>query len=217
METNNKQTIEKILGDALELREKGISLHSILNTYPEHKSEIEEMFGSIGILATEREAIRVSQDAFERMLASLPFVEGARQPVRTPFWSTMHYSNWKYVLPIAAVAILTGGLFISRHESGNTPIDVPSAPLAPLTNPVNDTTQINPAGTAKTTSGTAGATPMAMMASAPSSNTDRVVAMLTQDSGNESTFVSTTADEKTVISSNAGAMSDPLQSYENNL
>ena len=101
-------TTEKILAETLELHEKGVSLHSIVRTYPEHSVEIEELFAAMATLSLEKEKIVVPKGGLERLLASLPTTEPVAPraaQIKSPFstfMSSIQLSTLKFVLPIAA-------------------------------------------------------------------------------------------------------------------
>jgi len=212
METS-KRTTERKLTQALELYEKGISLSSIQRTYPELKNEIDELFSGMAILSTHKGVIEVPVEGLERLLASLPeqmpIVE-TKLPVQSPlsiFWSSMHLSNWKYLVPIAALAILTGGLIVSRHAG----VPVLPSTLLPSegTGPTQVATTAKPSATATTTPGSA---PLAALSTSPSS-TDRLIASFSQETARESGIASQENSQKTLALGDTSLMKDPTANY----
>lgn len=210
-------TIEKILAEALELHEKGVSLHSIVRTYPEHKAEIEELFSAMATLSLEKEKVRIPAGAFERMLAALPDIEPVAPKktfttIKSPFtgmFTGLQLSSLRYVLPIAALALLTGGIVLQKDAN---------APLA--VSPASDTTIADQ--TPPTESGTFAlttATPTAMMmkAAAPIANpTDRMVASFQEEAAYEATIAGRDdADAEKALDETAALTTDPTTSHEN--
>ncbi len=125
----NNPTIEKVLAEALELRDKGVSVPAILGTYATHADDISELFRTTASLETKKNAIRPDMAGLRAILAELPETETAAERVpqtKSPyvqFWSTMHLSAWKLVLPVAAIALFVAGGFMVRKN--------PAAPIAP--------------------------------------------------------------------------------------
>lgn len=230
-----KPTTEKILAEALELHEKGVSLHSIVRTYPEHKEDIEQLFGTMATISLEKEKIKVPKDGLERLLAALPETapSAARTPLAVPIlspWATfasgIQLSSLKFVLPIAALALLTGGLVL--HKDAVTPLAMPtpstdsSQTAMPAATPTASATK--PTGTATTPSAATptavpSASPMMKMAAlAPtgSSTTDRMVASFSQEAAQEATIAQENDDETaTAIAADNSLTTDPTSSYAN--
>lgn len=222
----NQPTTEKILTEALELYEKGISLHSIVRTYPEHKAEIEELFSNMATLSLEKEKIRIPAGAFERMLAALPEMEPVtpkHAPVTSPFmdiFGSFKASSLRYVLPIAALAILTGGIVLQKDNT---------APLAVA--PASDATFVDQARTKdagpsmattmqtdQSSTPTTAPTAMTMKAmSAPAATpTDRMVASFQEEAAYEATIAGRDdADTEKAVAENAALTTDPTISNEN--
>ena len=224
-------TIEKILTETLELHEKGVSLHSIVRTYPEHKAEIEELFGSMATLSLEKEKIVVPKGGLERLLAKLPETAAidpkkARVSVKSPFstfMSSIQLSTLKFVLPIAALALLTGGIVLHNKTSVVEPIamNVPSTVTtpgasAPAATPTTDTTRKNVTApnagtTAPAATGTA-PTPMTMAMNAPATPTDRMVAAFNVEAAKETTIAQENdAESAQAISSQQSMQTDPTK------
>lgn len=213
----NHPTTEKILAEALELHEKGVSLHSIVRTYPEHRSEIEELFSAMATLSLEKEKVRIPAGAFERMLAALPEIEPIApkipKAIKSPFagiFAGLQVSSLRYVLPLAALALLTGGIVLQKDTS---------APLAVA--PVSDTVltdQASPtqSGTFALTSTTAPAA-MMMKTAAPIANpTDRMVASFQEEAAYEATIAGRDdADTEKALDETAALTTDPTTSHEN--
>jgi hypothetical protein len=216
--TTKIPTIEKILGEALELHEKGVSLHSIVRTYPEHKVEIEELFGSMATISLEKEKIRVPEGGLEAILRSLPDTEPARQKVaiKSPFTILISsLSSLRFVLPIAALALLTGGIFIHKGTAPSAMMPTPTMEPSVIT-PNNSIAQNKTNSTTKqTTPSMTG--PMRMAALAPNaSQTDRMVASFSNEAANESTIAkSNDAMSQQAISTDKQLTTDPTQTYAN--
>jgi len=70
MNTNNKN-LEKIMSEALELKEKGKTISEILDLYPEYKKELKEMFQIIDILSREKEKILPSKELLTKIISEL--------------------------------------------------------------------------------------------------------------------------------------------------
>ena len=218
-------TTEKILAEALELHEKGVSLHSIVRTYPEHKAEIEELFGAMATLSLEKEKVRVPKGGLERLLASLPEVEPVtpiREPIKSPFtafMSSIQLSSLRFVLPIAALALLTGGIVL--HKDGtNAPIALaPSTTSETVTVPATaQSGKTTAAAAAKqaapaATPGAAAPMSMAMLAApAPTNPTDRMVASFNQEAAQEATIAQENdAESAQAVSSQQAVQTDPTQ------
>jgi|GEM_PF-4108314 len=204
------KTIEKVLGEALELHEKGVSLHSIVRTYPEFAEEIEGAFKAMSVMSTWKESMRVPEAGLEKILRALPeTAPGNAKPVQSPFvrfWSTIHYTNLKYVLPIAAVAFLTGGLIISKK--GTPPIEVPQSAVMN-----NQTNSAVTRPMAATTAPSAGEAPLAMNAT-PASSVDQAVAAFQAASAKESSTAESN-NEKSIATADSQAITDPTQTYGN--
>ena len=220
-----KPTIDKILAEALELHEKGVSLHSIVRIYPDYREAIEGLFGTMATISLEKEKIAVPKEGLERLLAALPETEPAapaKNPVVSPFTTFMsgiRLSSLKFVLPIAALALLTGGLVL--HEDSSTPTVV--APMTPQNSsaPATSGEQVataTPSASAKkaATPGTATpsgptAAPMMMAAGAPSgSATDRMVASFSQEAAQEATIAQQNDDDTSNAAASQKAIStDP--------
>jgi hypothetical protein len=214
---------EKILSEALELHEKGVSLHSIVRTYPEHKEDIEALFGTMATVSLEKEKVIIPKDGLERLLRALPELESTGRPrasIKSPFAALiagLQLSSLKFVLPIAALVILSGG-FALHTKNGVAPSPVAmtatdQAPLAPLAK--NDAAKqiavVNP--TAKQAA-TETPTPMAMSA-APASPADRLIASFSEEAATESTIAKRNDAENPAVAEESAVMSDPTQTYEN--
>ena len=57
MNTDETKKLYKAMSEAMELKEKGKQLPEILNLFPEHREELEEMFQDIEVLALLKERI----------------------------------------------------------------------------------------------------------------------------------------------------------------
>jgi DNA-directed RNA polymerase subunit F len=67
----NPENLEKIMGEALELKEKGKTISEILDWYPEYKKELKKMFQTIDILSREKEKILPSKELLTKILSEL--------------------------------------------------------------------------------------------------------------------------------------------------
>ena len=215
-------TTEKILAETLELHEKGVSLHSIVRTYPEHSVEIEELFAAMATLSLEKEKIVVPKGGLERLLASLPTTEPVAPraaQIKSPFstfMSSIQLSTLKFVLPIAALALLTGGIVLHKGATGIQPLAVttpetvttPGA-TAPTTAPAA-TTGANPASSATTAPNAAA--PMNRAMAMPTNPTDRMVASFSEETAKEATIAQENDAESAQASSAQQAMqTDPIK------
>lgn len=196
------QTIEKILTEALELYAKGVSLHSIVRTYPEFTNEIEELFATMAKLSLEREKIVVPQEGLHRLLAKIENTEIVKSASTVSpfsrFLQSLEHSNLRFVLPIAAIALITGGFVLHRNNNQITPTPMPVnvSTLTPDTTSTPNTiasTSIKPQDSA----------------------IDQTVALLAQDQTNESRLAAGNDAEKAIALGSSGPISDPTQSYEN--
>lgn len=228
---SQKKTTEKILAEALELREKGVSLNSIIRTYPEHENELSEVFIALDTLRSKVDTIAVPEESFARLLAALPIeqttvkksvVNRIESPF-TNFWANLQFTKLKFVLPIAALALLTGGLVINTNDGTAVPVvpigsnETTNGPAATLKTNPRVTAVVPPEKTTKTTETKSVATLSATMSSAlmTGTKTDQVLAMLTNDASNESTIAKESSTENTVFKSNKRLAADPTLSYEN--
>lgn len=224
--------IEKILAEALDLHEKGVSLHSIVRTYPEYKAEIEELFASMATLSLEKEKVRVPAAGLERLLASLPEPEplavqkGSIRSPFTSFVSSIQVSTLRFVLPIAALALLTGGLILHKgNPNGPVAMTVPVTPSATApaqnapTTAGNETKttaptakQAAPLAAAPNTIAPGAAAPMSAAMLAPTDPTDRMVASFSQETAKEAMIAQENdAASAQALSSQESAATDPIQ------
>ena len=232
----NKRIIEKVLTQALELHEKGVSLHSILRTYPAYAAEIAELFSAIALVAKKVSPIDVPEQGLARLLEALPEAAPTThlhipRSIKSPFSTVlqaMHAMQWKFVVPVAAVALLTGGLFLSKQANApipngevalGTPVSDTAVGGVPV--PVAKTKHTGSVATVTESSGvsrmTGPVTPMAMsLSSLPESDTDHMIALLTNDSLNESRIIAIAdSKEQETAFSDRQFMSDPTQHYAN--
>ncbi len=233
MQSKKDQTIEKILTEALELRDKGVSLHAISGAYPEQAEEIRELFASIGAVEKGREAVRPSMDGLRKILTQLPELDtetarswqqaaqGSR--IESPymrFWSTIHLSAWKLVLPVAAIALFVAGGFMVRKNTG-TP-DLPAVPSSD-NGPAADQriAMKSPAG-GITTAGQSEqkAAPMAMRFSAPpsgstSANTalSSLAAAYDAEAAQEQQYVKNSNSDRSLAMADDTYTNDPTTRY----
>lgn len=222
----NHPTTEKILAEALELHEKGVSLHSIVRTYPEHKTEIEELFSSMATLSLEKEKVRIPAGAFERMLAALPEIEPVTpktsKAIKSPFagiFAGLQVSSLRYVLPLAALALLTGGIVLQKDSSAPLAVSPTSdTVLTDHTSPAQSDTFALTSDTARSvTPPTAGPAAMMMKAAEPIANpTDRMVASFQEEAAYEATIAGRDdADTEKALDETAALTTDPTTSHEN--
>ncbi len=235
METNI-DTTEKVLLEALELRDKGVSLPTILNTYPEQAAEIQDMFASIAEVSTKKESIRPSMQGLKNILAQLPDVDSApaTAAARTEspyvsFWSTVHLSSWKFVLPVAAIALfVAGGFFVAKKPGARAPIapSLTDTNGAPATQPTTTTKPLamNTQPTAGSTSAPKTAAPTAGLrtfaapsASAPSgSPVDQSLSAFQTSADGESSSQDTiihSQNDGSLAMADTQYMSDPSATY----
>lgn len=71
MTTNNNEELENILGKALEFYKKKRTITEILNSFPEHRKELEEMFQTIQVLIREKEKIIPPQELLTKIISLL--------------------------------------------------------------------------------------------------------------------------------------------------
>ncbi len=70
MNADEIKKLYKAMSEALELKEKGEQLPEILNLFPEHREELEEMFKNIEDLAFLKESIKPTEGIFEKIVAN---------------------------------------------------------------------------------------------------------------------------------------------------
>jgi hypothetical protein len=69
--SNNSENLEKIINEALNLKEEGKTISEILNLYPEYKNELKEIFQTIDILNEEKEKVLPSKELLVKILSEL--------------------------------------------------------------------------------------------------------------------------------------------------
>lgn len=67
----DNNNLEKIISEALELQEKGRSIPEILSLFPEYKKELEEMFETIRVLASQKEKILPKQELLTKIISQI--------------------------------------------------------------------------------------------------------------------------------------------------
>lgn len=186
----NQTTTEKILAEALELHEKGVSLHSIVRTYPEHRTDIEELFSAMATLSLEKEKVRIPAGAFERMLEALPATERPlpkRVPIKSPFtdiFASLKVSSLRYVLPLAALALITGGVAFKKDTPETQVAIVPASDSFASKLAAED----KAATSVATSLPTAAPTAMMAMKAVASNPTDQMVASFQEEAAYEATI-----------------------------
>lgn len=74
-----ENNIEKIIQEAVELREKGKLIPEILSLFPKHIKVLEEIFGIIEILSSEKERIKPPKELLMKIISRIPSSENVTE------------------------------------------------------------------------------------------------------------------------------------------
>lgn len=123
MMTNNEK-LENILSKALKLYEKGRTILEILNLFPEHRKELEEMFQTIHMLIREKEKIIPPPELLAKIISQIQIQSNVTNAEKSRYLyrgetkgrpslniiirqiSNPMTWNWKIILPLGIVAVL---------------------------------------------------------------------------------------------------------------
>lgn len=148
--TTNNEKLENILGKALELYEKGVSTSEILNSFPEHRKELEEMFQTIQVLIREKERIIPPQELLAKIISQLQSQNNVTNAEKVRYLyrgetkgrpslniiirqitNLIMTWNWKVILPLGIVTVLV--VVVLSYQIGKRPQvaeEQPSSPVA---------------------------------------------------------------------------------------
>lgn len=79
MRVKSDKNLEKFITEALELQEKGKTVPEILDLFPKHRRELEEIFEAQGIIAGGKENIVPPKELLTKIISIIPF-EADRRP-----------------------------------------------------------------------------------------------------------------------------------------
>jgi hypothetical protein len=110
---NNK---EQILIKALQLNEQGRPVQEILDLFPEHKTDLREMFEMMDILTKEKNQIKPSKELLLKIISQITSEKTkvttneidrySYHKGRLINLSQVHNMMWKIFLPIGAIAVI---------------------------------------------------------------------------------------------------------------
>lgn len=194
--SKREQITEKILSQALELHENGASFLSIIQTYPDYKEEIEELFEVLALTSDIKTNIHIPEAGLHTILEAMHSRPTASIP--SPFittWNVLRSSSWKYILPILAITLVTSGIVFKK-----APSDLDSTPAQVQTASTQTTPKINPEAE------------LAALPK-PTGNIDDMMAVLSQEPSVERAIVVRTAANKETVTSDTGSVEPLLQKY----
>jgi len=211
MRTNIGQKLEKVFFEALKYYEEGKPISEILNLFPDYKKELQEVFGVISLINSEKKKITPLQGVLTQIInqaepLNVTFLKNNRFLYKEAVNKSQAFLNnifnmkemiakqWKIVAPLGLAILLVGFLVFS--QGGKKITKETEKEIGTLVTP-------------KTAS-----QPTAPMAAA---NADEVVdAFLSDFSGEKSQISEETNEDAGLITSDSQAINDFIQVYSEN-
>ena len=131
---NNQEQKEKIIQEALMLLEDGKSENSILETYPDFKNELVNLFQTVDLLKKQKTVVP-SEELLRNTLAKINTGNPIKSPYQDKFlFHLSKFQKYSFVSVVAVVLVITGGAFLNHHSV---------SPQQPASNNISQTAVIS--------------------------------------------------------------------------